>query len=74
MDVTQAILGNYLMPFFIALLGVILLGESISPLMFAGGGIILVSTLLVTVYESRLLAYINKTNRVGKIDKPQKNL
>ncbi len=58
MDVTQAILGNYLMPFFIALLGVVLLGESITLLMMIGGAIILVSTLLVTVYEKQLLTFI----------------
>lgn len=60
MDVTQAILGNYLMPFFIALLGIVLLNESITLLMMIGGAIILVSTLLVTVYENQLLAFIRK--------------
>ena len=59
MDVTQAILGNYLMPFFIALLGIILLGENITPLMLTGGVIVLLSTLLVTVYENRLLTFFN---------------
>ena len=62
MDVTQAILGNYLMPFFIALLGIVLLGEKITMLMVIGGGIILASTLLVTVYENRLLELISKRN------------
>lgn len=58
MDVTQAILGTYLLPFFIALLGIMLLNEKITLLMFFGGGIILVSTLMVTVYETRLLAFL----------------
>lgn len=58
MDVTQAILGNYLMPFFIALLGIMLLGESITPFMLIGGAIVLASTLLVTVYENRLLTFL----------------
>jgi drug/metabolite transporter (DMT)-like permease len=64
MDVTQAILGNYLMPFFIAMLGIVMLGESITPMMLIGGAIILLSTLLVTVYENRLLAFLknHKTN------------
>ena len=62
MDVTQAILGTYLLPFFIALLGIMLLNEKITVLMFFGGGIILVSTLMVTVYENRLLAYFKKSN------------
>lgn len=60
MDVTQAILGNYLMPFFIALLGIMLLNESITPLMLIGGAIVLASTLLVTVYENRLLDLIKR--------------
>jgi drug/metabolite transporter (DMT)-like permease len=66
MDVTQAILGTYLLPFFIALLGIMLLNEKITLLMFFGGGIILVSTLMVTVYENRLLAYFNKNNKNSK--------
>ena len=37
MDVTQAILGTYLLPFFIAIMGVLLLNEKITLLMFAGG-------------------------------------
>jgi len=60
MDVTQAILGNYLMPFFIALLGIFLLNESITPLMIVGGTIILISTLLVTVFENKLLELLKK--------------
>jgi drug/metabolite transporter (DMT)-like permease len=60
MDVTQAILGNYLLPFFIALLGIVLLNESISLLMIVGGSIIFVSTLMVTVYENKLLEFYRK--------------
>ena len=60
MDVTQAILGNYLLPFFIALLGVFLLGEKITLLMFLGGVIIILSTLMVTVYENKLLSFFNR--------------
>jgi len=56
MDVTQAILSNYLLPFFIALLGIILLHEKISWLMLIGGSIIFISTLMVTVYEKDLVA------------------
>ena len=52
MDVTQAILGNYLLPFFIALLGILLLNEKITYLMFFGGLLILLSTLMVTIYEN----------------------
>ena len=59
MDVTQAILGNYLLPLFIALLGIVLLKESITGLMLLGGAIILVSTLMVTVYEADLLRWLD---------------
>jgi drug/metabolite transporter (DMT)-like permease len=57
MDVTQAILGNYLLPFFIALMGIMLLNEKISMLMIFGGVIIFISTLMVTVYEDQLLKF-----------------
>jgi drug/metabolite transporter (DMT)-like permease len=60
LDVTQAILGNYLLPFFIALLGIALLNEKISFLMIIGGGIIFISTLMVTVYEKSLVEYSKK--------------
>ena len=60
MDVTQAILGTYLLPFFIALLGILLLNEKITGLMFVGGILILLSTLMVTIYENSLLAFFKK--------------
>jgi drug/metabolite transporter (DMT)-like permease len=58
LDVTQATLSNYVLPFFIGLLAVVVLIESITPLMMAGGGIVFVSTLLVTVYEAEILAWL----------------
>lgn len=57
MDVTQAILGNYLLPFFIALLAVKFLKESITPTMVLGGAIIITSTLILTVFEDDLLGW-----------------
>ncbi len=69
MDVTQAILGNYLLPFFIALLGIILLNEKITPLMMLGGGLILVSTLMVTVYENTLLAFFKTRTKIKRTNK-----
>lgn len=64
MDVTQAILGNYLLPFFIALLGVVLLNERITPVMIMGGILILASTFMVTAYEGRILSWLSGgTNR-----------
>lgn len=63
MDVTQAILGNYLLPFFIALLGIILLNEKITLTMIVGGIIIFAGTLMVTVYEKQLLSFFGKKNK-----------
>lgn len=54
MDVTQAILGCYLLPLFIALLGLILLHETMTGWMIFGGCLVLVSTLMVTIYEEPL--------------------
>jgi drug/metabolite transporter (DMT)-like permease len=63
MDVTQAILGNYLLPFFIALLGIFLLNEKLSLTMILGGAIIFASSLMVTVYEKQLLALFNRKQK-----------
>lgn len=60
LDITQAILGTYLLPFFIALMGIVLLNEKISFLMIIGGSIIFISTLMVTVYENRLVELSRK--------------
>lgn len=67
MDVTQAILGTYLLPFFIALLGILLLKEKFTSTMLIGGGIILISTLMVTVYEKRFLSLFRRKNNSGLI-------
>jgi drug/metabolite transporter (DMT)-like permease len=66
MDVTQAILGNYLLPFFIALMGITLLNEKISLLMIAGGSVIFVSTLMVTVFENDLVDFYRKFRPIEK--------
>lgn len=66
MDITQAIIGNYLLPFFIAILGILLLNEKISILMISGGAVIILSTLMVTVYENKLLHYFNRHKRLVK--------
>lgn len=60
MDVTQAILGNYLLPFFIALFGVVLLHEPFTFSMGAGGAVVLLSTLMVTVYENDILRWLRR--------------
>ena len=68
MDVTQAILGTYLLPFFIGLLGIFLLNEKISILMVIGGIIIFISTLMVTVYENELLTFSKHiTSKMSKL-------
>jgi drug/metabolite transporter (DMT)-like permease len=58
LDVTQATLSNYVLPFFMGLLAVIVLKESITPLVILGGGIVFVSTIIVTVYEAEILAWL----------------
>jgi len=60
MDVTLAILGTYLLPFLIGLLGVLLLHEKITVSMLWGGGIIVAGTLMVTVYEKQLLSLFKR--------------
>jgi drug/metabolite transporter (DMT)-like permease len=69
MDVTQAILGNYLLPFFIALLGIVLLNEKITATMIIGGIIIFGGTLMVTVYENQLLLLFNRKNKDSPVEK-----
>jgi drug/metabolite transporter (DMT)-like permease len=60
LDVTQAILGTYLLPFFIALIGVVLFQESITPAMIAGGLLILAGTLTITIYEEQILKWLER--------------
>jgi drug/metabolite transporter (DMT)-like permease len=60
LDVTQATLSNYALPFFMGLLAVVVLKESITPVRAFGGAIILVSTLVVTVYEQQLLSWMSR--------------
>ena len=67
MDVTQAILGTYLLPFFIALLGIALLNEKITGIMLIGGVIIIISTLMVTVYEKQLLSLFKRKDKSSLI-------
>jgi drug/metabolite transporter (DMT)-like permease len=63
LDVTQATLSNYVLPFFIGLLAVVVLKESITATMLAGGLIVLIGTLIVTVYEGEILAWIEKRRK-----------
>lgn len=69
LDVTQAILGNYLLPFFIALLAVFVLKESITPVMWIGGIVVLLSMLLVTVYENEVLKWIGRRRGAENVQK-----
>jgi drug/metabolite transporter (DMT)-like permease len=53
LDVTQAALSNYLIPFFGVVIAAVVLQERLTVFMVAGGFLVLASTLLVTVYEER---------------------
>ena len=64
LDATQAGLSNYLIPFFGLLIAAVVLGEHLTPVMIAGGLLVLVSTLLVTVYEERV------RSRAASVDQP----
>ena len=58
LDVTQATLSNYALPFFMGVLAVLVLHESLAPLVIAGGVIVFFSTLVVTVYAAEILAWL----------------
>lgn len=60
LDVTQATLSNYALPFFMGALAVFVLHERLTPLVMAGGAIVFVSTLVVTVYEAEILAWLTQ--------------
>ncbi|HSB16478.1 MAG TPA: DMT family transporter [Bryobacteraceae bacterium] len=53
LDAIQAALSNYLITFFGLPISAIWLGERLTPMMIAGGVIVLLSTLLITVWEER---------------------
>ncbi|MGH9439527.1 MAG: DMT family transporter [Terriglobia bacterium] len=53
LDATQAALSNYLIPFFGIIIAAIVLHEHLTTFMVLGGGLVLASTLLITVYEER---------------------
>ena len=59
LDATQASLSNYLIPFFGLLIAAAVLGERLTKFMLLGGGLVLASTLLITVYEERQRARAN---------------
>ena len=53
LDATQAALSNYLIPFFGILLAALILGERLTWQMIAGGVLVLVGTVIATVFDSR---------------------
>ncbi len=65
LDVAQATLSTYVLPFFIGLLAVLVLKESITLVMIVGGVVILFSTLVVTVYEGDILAWLARRRNAG---------
>lgn len=60
LDVTQATLSNYALPFFMGVLAVLVLHENLTPLVIAGGCIVFLSTLVVTVYEAEILTWLTQ--------------
>jgi drug/metabolite transporter (DMT)-like permease len=52
-EVMRAALSIYLLPFFGVLFSALLLAESLTPNLLAGGALIFVSCFLVTVYEEK---------------------
>ena len=53
LDATQAALSNYLIPFFGVLLAAVILGERLTWYMIAGGVLVLASTVMATMLDSR---------------------
>jgi drug/metabolite transporter (DMT)-like permease len=51
LDATQASLSNYMIPFFGLVIAAMVLHEHLTVFMMLGGGLVLLSTLLITVYE-----------------------
>jgi drug/metabolite transporter (DMT)-like permease len=51
LDATQATLSNYLIPFFGLIIAALVLHEHLTMFMMLGGSLVLLSTLLITVYE-----------------------
>jgi drug/metabolite transporter (DMT)-like permease len=51
LDATQASLSNYMIPFFGLVIAAVVLHERLTPPMIFGGVLVLLSTLLITVYE-----------------------
>jgi drug/metabolite transporter (DMT)-like permease len=51
LDATQASLSNYMIPFFGLVIAAVVLHERLTWFMILGGVLVLLSTLLVTVYE-----------------------
>ena len=65
LDATQAALSNYLIPFFGLILAALILGERLTPMMIAGGALVLASTLLITTWEARSGSAIPEAERRG---------
>jgi len=51
LDATQASLSNYMIPFFGLVIAAVVLHERLTLPMILGGALVLISTLLITVYE-----------------------
>ena len=65
LDATQAALSNYLIPLFGVLTAAVVLHEKLTTFMVIGGLLVLMSTLLVTVYEGRSQLMTDSSDAVG---------
>jgi drug/metabolite transporter (DMT)-like permease len=65
LDATQAALSNYLIPLFGVLTAALVLHEHLTRFMIIGGVLVLVSTLLVTVYEGRAQSRTESAIKAG---------
>jgi len=73
LDATQAALSNYLIPLFGVLTAALVLHERLTKFMVIGGLLVLVSTLLVTVYEERWRSRVKVVPRLEDRPEPLKS-
>jgi drug/metabolite transporter (DMT)-like permease len=64
LDATQASLSNYMIPFFGLVIAAVVLHERLTLSMILGGMLVLLSTLLITVYEEHQKKRTPKTHAV----------
>ncbi len=68
LDATQAGLSNYLIPVFGVVIAALALGETLTPRMIVGAVVVLMSTLLVTVFEGEVAGSPEGAREEAKAD------